>query len=197
MPPPWRTLIDTTTYALHDTTCTRPLAFSLALAAIYPTHPLIQTTTKATEYHGMEFLFRIAFYTYTSIYHPPTLWTDIDTTTDGGTITHPPTSLTIDTHDQNHATPKPPPVSLLFSSTPNNQPSSVHSDLFFFFFFCPTSALALHWRRPDRDLVENPVYFPSLVFRLVFFVTLVSAVVAGRRVVGCVVVMTIGYAMQR
>lgn len=39
----------------------------LAHAAIYPTHPLIQTT-KATEYHGMEFLFRIAFYIH--IYTP-------------------------------------------------------------------------------------------------------------------------------
>lgn len=121
---PWRTLIYTTTYALHDTTCTRPLAFSLAHAAIYPTHPLIQTTTKATEYHGgTEFLFRIAFYIHI---YTPTCPSDGHRHTSSLREQHLPSGLDLGhPHPRhscttNHTTPKPPPVSLLLSSTPDN-----------------------------------------------------------------------------
>jgi len=49
----------------HDT-------LALAHAALYPTHHPLTQTTKATEYHGMEFLFRFRIASlYTSI-HPPT-----------------------------------------------------------------------------------------------------------------------------
>lgn len=123
--------------------------------------------------HGVSFS---DCFLYTHLYtHPPALRTDIDTHHHRRSNTHPPTStsmiLTIDTSTTNH-----PPENrhrFLFSSP--RHPTTLFCILRPVLLFFPTSALALHWRRPDRDLVENLVHFLSLVFRLVFEF-LVSAV---------------------
>ena len=108
------------------------------------------------------FFFGFGLLLYTHLYtHLPALRTGIDTITDGAN-THPPTSIAITI---NHTTPQPPPVSLL----PNNQqPSSVHPNLSFsLLLFYISTGIALAAATPTRDLVENLVYFLSLVFRLV------------------------------
>lgn len=127
---------------------------------------------------------------YTHLYtHPPALRTDIDTHHHRRSNTHPPTStsmiLTIDTHQ--------PPTTHLKTATgfsslllDTQQPSSVYSDLFFFFF--PHQ----HWHCTGGDPtgIWSKILYIFFLWCFVLFLSFWCRRWRG----GCVVVMTIGNA---